>query len=46
MSPLTLTALAGAVAGLGLFLLVRALAPGRKGAVASVAEIGALRART
>lgn len=46
MSPLTLTALAGAVAGLGLFLLVRALAPGRKGAVASVAEIDALRART
>lgn len=45
MNPLTLTALTGALAGLGVFLLVRALAPGRKGAVASVAEIDALRAR-
>ncbi|WP_369203748.1 type II secretion system F family protein [Streptomyces sp. PU-14G] len=45
MNPLTLTALTGALVGLGLFLLVRALAPGRKGAVASVAEIDALRAR-
>ena len=45
MSTFTLTALTGAVLGLGLFLLVRAIAPGRKGAVASVAEIDALRAR-
>ncbi|MBO8201114.1 type II secretion system F family protein [Streptomyces smyrnaeus] len=45
MNPLTLTALTGALAGLGLFLLVRALAPGKRGAVASVAEIDALRAR-
>ncbi|WP_019358919.1 type II secretion system F family protein [Streptomyces sp. AA1529] len=45
MNPFTLTALTGALVGLGLFLLVRALAPGRRSTVASVAEIDALRAR-
>ncbi|GAA2089697.1 type II secretion system F family protein [Streptomyces albiaxialis] len=45
MNTFTLTALTGALIGLGLFLLVRAIAPGKKGAVASVAEIDALRAR-
>jgi len=45
VNTLTLTALTGALAGLGLFLLIRALLPGKKGAVASVAEIDALRSR-
>ncbi|WP_431985279.1 type II secretion system F family protein [Streptomyces qinglanensis] len=45
MTPFTLTALTGALVGLGLFLLVRALAPGKRSTVASVAEIDALRAR-
>lgn len=44
MSPVTLSVVTGAVLGLGLFLLVRALVPSRKSAVASVAEIDALRA--
>lgn len=43
MSPITLTVLTGAVVGLGVFLLVRALVPGKKGAVASVREIDRLR---
>lgn len=46
MSPLTLTVLTGAVVGLGVFLLVRALVPGRKGAVASVREVDRLRAQS
>lgn len=46
MNQTTLTALTGAAIGLGLFLLVRALVPRRKGPVASVAEIDALRARS
>ncbi|WP_326808481.1 MULTISPECIES: type II secretion system F family protein [unclassified Streptomyces] len=45
MNPFTLTALTGALVGIGVFLLVRALAPGKKSVVASVAEIDALRAR-
>ncbi|WP_431679104.1 type II secretion system F family protein [Kitasatospora sp. KL5] len=38
-------ALAGAALGLGLFLLVRAVFPGRPGAAATVAQIDALRSR-
>ncbi len=41
---MTLTVLFGAVAGLGLYVLVRALLPSRRGAVAQVARIDALRA--
>ena len=43
-SDLTLTVLVGAACGLGLFALVRALTPGRRSAVATVARIDALRA--
>ncbi|MGW8380245.1 type II secretion system F family protein [Streptomyces sp. ODS28] len=45
MNSITLTVLTGALVGLGVFLLVRALLPGRKGAVASVREIDRLRAQ-
>jgi len=41
---MTLAVLAGAAFGLGLFVLIRALMPGRRGAVAQVARIDALRA--
>ena len=41
---MTLAVLFGAVVGLGLFVLVRALMPSRRGAVAQVARIDALRA--
>ncbi|MCQ4080725.1 type II secretion system F family protein [Streptomyces sp. RB6PN25] len=41
---MTLAVLAGAAFGLGLFVLVRALMPSRRGAVAQVARIDALRA--
>lgn len=42
---LTAPVLIGAVFGLGVFVLVRALMPGKRGAVARVAQIDALRAR-
>ncbi|MFW6694391.1 type II secretion system F family protein [Streptomyces sp. MAR4 CNX-425] len=42
---LTYSVLIGAVLGLGVYLLVRALAPGRRGAVATVARVDAMRAR-
>lgn len=42
---LTYSVIIGAVMGLGIYLLVRALAPGRRGAVATVARVDALRAR-
>jgi Flp pilus assembly protein TadB len=41
---MTLAVLAGAAFGFGIFVLVRALMPGRRGAVAQVARIDALRA--
>lgn len=44
-SSLTMPVLVGAVLGLGVFALVRALMPSRRGAVARVAQIDALRAR-
>jgi Flp pilus assembly protein TadB len=44
MNVIALTALLGAVIGLGVFALIRALAPGRRSAAATVAEIDALRA--
>ncbi|MFJ7626579.1 type II secretion system F family protein [Streptomyces sp. NPDC097595] len=42
---LTLPVVVGAVLGLGVYTLVRALLPSRRGAVATVARIDALRAR-
>ncbi|MEO3768561.1 type II secretion system F family protein [Streptomyces sp. B5E4] len=42
---LTYSVVIGAVMGLGIYLLVRAIAPGRRGAVATVARVDALRAR-
>ncbi|MDJ0342482.1 type II secretion system F family protein [Streptomyces sp. H10-C2] len=44
MNNLPLTILFGALAGLGIFALVRALTPNKRGAVATVAQIDALRA--
>ncbi|MBC3985369.1 type II secretion system F family protein [Streptomyces buecherae] len=44
-SGITMPVLVGAVFGLGVYTLVRALMPGRRGAVARVAQIDALRAR-
>ncbi|MFH8368614.1 type II secretion system F family protein [Streptomyces sp. NPDC018031] len=44
-SQLTAPVLIGAVFGLGIFVLVRALMPSKRGAVARVAQIDALRAR-
>ncbi|MET7936483.1 type II secretion system F family protein [Streptomyces sp. NPDC005322] len=44
-SSLTMPVLVGAVFGLGIYALVRALMPSKRGAVARVAEIDALRAR-
>jgi Flp pilus assembly protein TadB len=43
-SEITLTVLIGAAFGLGVFALVRALMPGRRGAMATVARVDALRA--
>ncbi|TSB28901.1 type II secretion system F family protein [Streptomyces benahoarensis] len=42
---MTAMVLSGAVFGLGVYLLVRALLPSRRGAVATVARVDALRAR-
>ncbi|WUH93065.1 type II secretion system F family protein [Streptomyces sp. NBC_00433] len=44
MNVIALAALLGAVTGLGVFALIRALAPGRPSAAATIAEIDALRA--
>lgn len=44
MNSIFLTVTVGAIAGLGIFALVRALIPTRRGAVATVAQIDALRA--
>lgn len=44
MNALALSALLGAVTGLGVFALIRALAPRRRSAAATIAEIDALRA--
>ncbi|MCM2419970.1 MULTISPECIES: type II secretion system F family protein [unclassified Streptomyces] len=44
MNSIFLTVTVGAIAGLGIFALVRALMPNRRGAVATVAQIDALRA--
>ncbi|MDF9813820.1 type II secretion system F family protein [Streptomyces sp. SPB162] len=44
MNSIFLTVTVGAIAGLGIFALVRALIPNRRGAVATVAQIDALRA--
>jgi Flp pilus assembly protein TadB len=41
---IALSALLGAITGLGVFALIKALAPGRRSAAATIAEIDALRA--
>jgi len=44
MNTIFLTSLVGAAVGLGVFGLIRALVPGRRGSVATVARVDALRA--
>ncbi|CAG6393895.1 type II secretion system F family protein [Streptomyces cocklensis] len=44
MNVIALSALLGAITGLGVFALIKALAPGRRSAASTIAEIDALRA--
>jgi Flp pilus assembly protein TadB len=46
MNTILFACLVGGIAGLGLFALIRALTPGRRSALSTIAEIDALRAAT